>query len=622
MSVSPAGKIIILIIILAALGGGALAFGLVFFQNLTQEITTGEFVRLIENNQLTKVQVAGDRIIGEKINNGGMVSASASKTMPIIINALEEHGTAIEYNEAIIADNTAWLGTLTNILFLVMFIVVGFVIFRALFAKNKDGEERGGSGFFGTGDMGQDRAVRLDGESKKTFADVGGIDEALEEVREIVTFLKDPAKFKRLGGRMPKGVLLVGPPGTGKTLLGRAVAGEAGVPFFSVSGSEFDEMFIGVGSARVRSLKKKLDKHRPCVCFIDELESLGRKRGVSYSSGQDEKQTTLNQFLQLMDGVDSSTGIVFMAASNQPDVLDSALVRAGRFDRHVHVPPPDIKGREIILGIHVRNYSVPLAQDADLKKIAQLTYGMTGADLENVVNEAALTAARSGLEAVNLASFHEAIDKIQMGLARKSMTITPEEKSVICVHEAGHVLAGYMNPNHDLPQKFSCVPRGPGLGVTVFAPETDRHLMTKQQLLAMIEALLGGRVAEKIVIGKITTGAGNDLERVKVIVKELVTRYAMADGLGHCSYGRFGGSYLGRELVENDHSEQTAQAIDQAIKRITDECFDGVAALFLQKKDTLLAIARELYKHETMTLAELLPLLGERPPAEAPFLLV
>ena len=350
------------------------------------------------------------------------------------------------------------------------------------------------------------------------------------------------------------------------------------------------------------------------------MESLGRKRGVTHSGGQEEKQNTLNQFLQLMDGMDSDSGIVFMAASNQPDVLDPAITRAGRFDRHIHVPPPDVRGREIILGIHIRNNGVPLTEDLDLAEVAKITYGMTGADLENLVNEAALEATRRNLDIVDFACFSEAADKVQLGLARKSLIITPEEKSIVCVHESGHVLASYNNPAHDLPQKVTCVPRGPGLGVTHFAPDSDRYLLNKEQLLAKIESYLGGRVAEEVIIGQITTGASNDLEMVKAYAMAMVTKYAMGS-LGQMSFGKHAGGYLGQDAVERDYSEQTAQLIDEQVRKLVGDCYLRVRDLIDAQRENLLLVANALYERETLTRQDLKQLLGERPSAPTPFLL-
>ena len=439
-----------------------------------------------------------------------------------------------------------------------------------------------------------------------TFADVAGIEEAKDEVEEIIAFLKDPKKFKRLGGRIPKGVLLVGSPGTGKTLLARAIAGEAGVPFFSISGSDFVEMFVGVGASRVRDLFEQGKKHAPCIIFIDEIDAVGRHRGAGMGGGHDEREQTLNQLLVEMDGFESNEGVIIVAATNRPDVLDPAILRPGRFDRRITVPRPDVRGREAILHVHTRK--VPLAPDVDLAVIARGTPGFAGADLENLVNEGALLAARQDKEAVSMLDFELAKDKVLMGSERRSMVLTEEEKWNTAIHEAGHAVVMIANQDHDPVHKVTIIPRGRALGMTMHMPKGDVLNRTKQQFEAQIASALGGRVAEEIFFGKLSTGASNDIRQLTTIARAMVCEFGMSDALGPLAYGSEEGSvFLGKDYTskQQDYSEQTAREIDQEVRRIIQVQYDGVRVLLADKKDRVEAIATHLMELETLDATEL-----------------
>ncbi len=439
-----------------------------------------------------------------------------------------------------------------------------------------------------------------------TFADVAGIEEAKDEVEEIIAFLKDPKKFQRLGGRIPKGVLLVGSPGTGKTLLARAIAGEAGVPFFSISGSDFVEMFVGVGASRVRDLFEQGKKHAPCIIFIDEIDAVGRHRGAGMGGGHDEREQTLNQLLVEMDGFESNEGVIIVAATNRPDVLDPAILRPGRFDRRITVPRPDVRGREAILHVHTRK--VPLAPDVDLAVIARGTPGFAGADLENLVNEGALLAARQDKEAVSMLDFELAKDKVLMGSERRSMVLTEEEKWNTAIHEAGHAVVMIANQDHDPVHKVTIIPRGRALGMTMHMPKGDVLNRTKQQFEAQIASALGGRVAEEIFFGKLSTGASNDIRQLTTIARAMVCEFGMSDALGPLAYGSEEGSvFLGKDYTskQQDYSEQTAREIDQEVRRIIQVQYDGVRVLLADKKDRVEAIATHLMELETLDATEL-----------------
>jgi cell division protease FtsH len=448
--------------------------------------------------------------------------------------------------------------------------------------------------------FGKSRAKLLNNQQKRvTFKDVAGVDEAKEELQEIIEFLKEPQKFQKLGGRIPKGVLLVGPPGTGKTLLARAVAGEANVPFFSISGSDFVEMFVGVGASRVRDLFEQGKKNAPCIIFIDEIDAVGRHRGAGLGGGHDEREQTLNQLLVEMDGFESNDGVIIMASTNRPDVLDPALLRPGRFDRRVVVPRPDVRGREGILKFHTRK--IPLGEDVDIQVIARGTPGFTGADLANLVNEAALNAARYNKKIVNMADFELAKDKVLMGAERKSMVITNEEKRVTAYHEAGHTLVGLKVPNADPVHKVTIIPRGMALGVTQQLPEGDRHNYTKEYLLGQIAILMGGRIAEETFLGGITTGASNDIERATELARAMVCEYGMSE-LGPLTFGKKEEQiFLGREIAQHrDYSEDTAIKIDGEVKKIVAGQYERARRILEENRDVMVKLAETLLDRETL----------------------
>jgi cell division protease FtsH len=453
--------------------------------------------------------------------------------------------------------------------------------------------------------FGKSRAKLLtEAQGKITFEDVAGVDEAKEELEEIIQFLKDPKKFTKLGGRIPKGVLLVGPPGTGKTLLGRAVAGEAGVPFFSISGSDFVEMFVGVGASRVRDLFVQGKKNAPCIIFVDEIDAVGRHRGAGLGGGHDEREQTLNQLLVEMDGFESNEGVILIAATNRPDVLDPALLRPGRFDRQVVVPRPDVKGREMILKVHAKK--TPLAANVDLGLVARGTPGFSGADLSNVVNEAALLAARKDKSMVDMQDFDDAKDKVLMGVERRSMVISEEEKKNTAYHEAGHTLVAKLIPGTDPIHKVSIIPRGMALGVTMQLPIEDKHSYSRESLLNRIAVLMGGRAAEEIIFNSKTTGAGNDIERATEIARKMVCEWGMSDTLGPVTFGKKDEQiFLGREMATHkNYSEATAVEIDVEIRHIVDNSYKRVLQLLNDKIDILHRLSLELYEKENLSGAE------------------
>jgi len=450
--------------------------------------------------------------------------------------------------------------------------------------------------------FGKSRARLLTEQTKRvTFEDVAGIDEAREELVEIVEFLRDPKKFTRLGGRIPKGMLLVGPPGTGKTLLARAIAGEAGVPFFSISGADFVEMFVGVGASRVRDLFNQGKKNAPCIIFIDELDAVGRWRGSGLGGGHDEREQTLNQLLVEMDGFESNEGVILISATNRPDVLDPALLRPGRFDRTIVVPRPDIRGRVGILKVHTRN--VPIAENVNFDVIARGTPGFSGADLENLVNEAALEAARKGKEKVNMIDFEWAKDKVLMGGERRSMVLSEEEKRNTAYHESGHVLVALMLPGTDPVHKVTVIPRGMALGVTQQLPSEDRHNLTRDQAVKKIIVMMGGRAAEEIVIGQQTTGAGNDIEQATELARRMVTEWGMSEKLGPLAFGKKEEQiFLGKEIAQHrEYSEATAIEIDREVRHIVTESYQQAKKILEEKIDALHAVANALLERETLS---------------------
>jgi len=489
-----------------------------------------------------------------------------------------------------------WSNTIITLVPMAFLILMFFLFMRQLQAG-------GGKAM----SFGKSKARMLsDSQNKVTFADVAGVEEAKDEVEEIIAFLKDPKKFQRLGGRIPKGVLMMGPPGTGKTLLARAIAGEAGVPFFSISGSDFVEMFVGVGASRVRDLFEQGKKHAPCIIFIDEIDAVGRHRGAGLGGGHDEREQTLNQLLVEMDGFESNEGVIIIAATNRPDVLDPAILRPGRFDRRITVNRPDVRGREAILKVHTKR--VPLSPDVDLAVTARGTPGFAGADLENLVNEAALLAARQDKDAVSMADFELAKDKVLMGSERRSMVMSEEEKWNTAVHEAGHAVIMITNENHDPIHKVTIIPRGRALGVTMPLPKGDILGRTKEQFEAQIQSALGGRIAEEIVFGKLTTGASNDIRQLTQIARAMVCEYGMSEKLGPLAYGGEESSiFLGRDYNQRsqDYSEQTAREIDQEVRSLIQVQYDKVRTLLTEKKERIEAIAKALLERETLDSEEL-----------------
>jgi cell division protease FtsH len=454
---------------------------------------------------------------------------------------------------------------------------------------------------------------------KVTFADVAGADEAVQELTEIKEFLESPQKFQKLGARIPKGALLVGPPGTGKTLLARAVAGEAGVPFFSISGSDFVEMFVGVGASRVRDLFEQAKQNSPCIIFMDEIDAVGRQRGAGLGGGHDEREQTLNQLLVEMDGFDAKGGIIMIAATNRPDILDPALLRPGRFDRQIVVDRPDLPGREKILRVHTRGK--PLGEDIAIETLARSTPGFTGADLANLVNEAALLAARHDKDQIDMSEMEEAIDRVIAGPERKTRLISVKEKEITAYHEAGHAIVGALLPDADPVHKISIIPRGQALGVTMSLPTEDRFMMSRGQLMAQLAMMLGGRAAERVTFDEITTGASNDLERVTQTAKQMVTRYGMSDKLGPMALGHSNGQvFMGRDFnAQPDYSDEIAFQIDKEIRRIVDESYDTAEDLLVRNRALVEKLARDLIEYETVDAKHLKRLVDEfavdRPPS-------
>ncbi len=488
-----------------------------------------------------------------------------------------------------------------------MLLLIGVWIF---FMRQMQGGGRGGAFSFG-----KSRARMIDESNNNiTFADVAGCEEAKEEVSELVDFLRDPAKFQKLGGRIPKGVLMVGNPGTGKTLLARAIAGEAKVPFFSISGSDFVEMFVGVGAARVRDMFDQAKKHAPCIVFIDEIDAVGRQRGAGLGGGNDEREQTLNQLLVEMDGFEGTTGVIVIAATNRPDVLDPALLRPGRFDRQVVVPLPDIRGREQILLVHMRK--VPVAPDVKAEIIARGTPGFSGADLANLVNEAALFAARKNKRLVDMDDFERAKDKIIMGAERRSMVMPEEERRNTAYHESGHAVVAKLMPKTDPVHKVTIIPRGRALGVTMQLPEQDRYSMDRDRLLSTIAVLFGGRIAEELFMGQMTTGASNDFERATALARSMVTQWGMSDEMGPMVYGENEGEvFLGRSITTHKNvSEVTMQKVDAEIRKIIDQQFALAKKLIVDNRDKVEAMAKALLELETIDAEQIQDIMDGRPP--------
>ena len=579
----------------------AIAIMIVVLFNLFNQAPMGEqklpyssFLTKVENGEVQSVLIQGEQINGILVD--GKRFTSYSPDDPSLVGKLISKGVQVNAEPL---NDAPWYMTLL-VSWFPMLLLIGVWIF---FMRQMQG---GGGGGRGAMSFGRSKARLINEETTKvTFEDVAGVDEAKEELSEIVDFLRDPRKFTRLGGRIPKGVLLVGSPGTGKTLLARAVAGEAGVPFFSISGSDFVEMFVGVGASRVRDLFAQGKKSAPCLIFIDEIDAVGRQRGAGLGGGHDEREQTLNQLLVEMDGFESNEGVILVAATNRPDVLDPALLRPGRFDRQVVVPTPDVRGRKRILEVHCRK--VPLADNVDLDVIARGTPGFTGADLENLVNEAALYAAKQEKNQVDPEDFEEAKDKVLMGKERRSVIISDEEKKTTAYHEAGHALVAKLLPKTDPVHKVSIIPRGMALGVTQQLPVDDRHNYSKEFLENTLAMMLGGRVAEELVLDQMTTGASNDIERATKMARNMVCSWGMSEKLGPLSFGdNTDQVFLGKELIHNrTYGEETARTIDGEVRRIIDEAHTKAKELLSGNVDTLHAIAAALLERETISGADI-----------------
>jgi cell division protease FtsH len=546
-----------------------------------------EFKESLRAGKIKKLTIMAEAIEGERETDKGLRRFQTVRVEdPDLVKELET--LHVTYEGKV---ESKWV---TNILSWIVPLVFFFFIWRLLFSRM--GPETSVMSF------GKSRAkIFAEKDKKVTFTDVAGIDEAKEELKEIIEFLKNPGKFQRLGGKIPKGVLLVGMPGTGKTLLARAVAGEANVPFFSISGSDFVEMFVGVGAARVRDLFGQAQNHAPCIIFIDELDALGKARGVNPMGRHDEQEQTLNQLLAEMDGFAPNTGVIIMAATNRPEILDPALLRPGRFDRHVLVDRPDVVGREEILKIHTR--TIKMAPEADLKVIAQRTPGFVGADLANIVNEAALLAARKNKEAVEMADIEEAIDRVVAGLEKKRRLMSKKEKEIVAFHESGHATVASLLPNADPVHRISIIPRGiSALGYTLQLPTEDRYLMTKSELLDRLAVLMGGRVAEEIIFGEISTGAHNDLQRATDIATSMVKEYGMSEKLGYVTFEKEKKPlFLPASFASpKEYSEETARQIDEEVKKIVDVTYQRVKEILLGKKEKLIELAKLLIEKEVI----------------------
>jgi cell division protease FtsH len=572
-----------------------------------QTIDYSQFLDNVENNTISEVTFQkGNAITGKRTDNEKFVTYSPETNNGPLIGDLKKKN--IRFNAAEPEQQSLlWQLFISSFPILLLF---GLWIY---FMR----QMQGGAGGRGAMSFGKSRA-RLLGEDQVqvTFADVAGIEEAKEEVVEIVEFLKDPGKFQRLGGKIPRGVLMVGSPGTGKTLLARAIAGEAKVPFFTISGSDFVEMFVGVGASRVRDMFEQAKKHAPCIIFIDEIDAVGRHRGAGLGGGHDEREQTLNQLLVEMDGFEGTEGVIVIAATNRPDVLDPALLRPGRFDRQVVVPLPDVRGREQILKVHMRK--LPLAEDVRPQVIARGTPGFSGADLANLVNEAALFAARANKRTVTMDEFEKAKDKIMMGAERKSMVMDDQEKKLTAYHEAGHAIVGLSVPEHDPVYKVTIIPRGRALGVTMFLPEADRYSTSKRRLESRIAMMYGGRVAEEMIFGaeSVTTGASSDIERATEIARNMVTKWGLSDKLGPQSYSEEEGEvFLGRSVTQHKQvSDSTAHTIDEEVRRLIDSNYARAQSILTSNLDKLHKMAEALIKYETIDEQQIKDIMEGREP--------
>ncbi len=557
-----------------------------------KSISLSEMLSQVDDNKIDSVTVSGVDVTGKyKDASQGTFHTTIPQNYPDMYKDLRTAGVNVTIKDQ---NGSLWFSVLLNALPIVLIVVLFMFMMRQM--------QSGGNKALS---FGKNRARLLSMQQKKiTFKDVAGVDEAKEELKEIIEFLREAQKFQRLGGRIPKGVLMVGPPGTGKTLLARAVAGEANVPFFSISGSDFVEMFVGVGASRVRDLFEQGKKNAPCIIFIDEIDAVGRHRGAGLGGGHDEREQTLNQLLVEMDGFESNDGVILIAATNRPDVLDPALLRPGRFDRRVIVDRPDIRGREEVLKVHSKK--VPLAEDVNLGILARGTPGFSGADLANMVNEAALTAARFNRKAVHMYDFEVAKDKVLMGAERKSMLLSEDDKRDTAYHEAGHVLVAAKRDHSDPLHKVTIIPRGMALGVTMHLPEEDKHTVTRDYLNTQLAILMGGRCAEEIFMDRMTTGAGNDIVRATELARKMVCEYGMSE-LGPLTYGKKEEQiFLGREIAQaRDYSDDTANKIDQAVRRLVDEGYKSAHQILEDNRDVMHRMAAALLERETLDAAEI-----------------
>jgi cell division protease FtsH len=568
------------------------------------EIEYSRFLQDVTNGKVKSVTITGERISGSYTDNGTAFQ-TYSPGDPNLVSRLQEKNVVIAARPET-DGSTSLLGILLS--WLPMLVILGVWIF---FMRQMQGGSRGAMGF------GKSKAKLLtESHGRVTFQDVAGIDEAKVDLEEIVEFLKDPTKFQRLGGRIPRGVLLVGPPGTGKTLLARAIAGEANVPFFTISGSDFVEMFVGVGASRVRDMFEQAKKNAPCIIFIDEIDAVGRHRGAGLGGGNDEREQTLNQLLVEMDGFEANEGIILIAATNRPDVLDPALLRPGRFDRQVVVPNPDVVGREKILKVHIRN--VPLAPNVDLKVLARGTPGFSGADLMNLVNEAALLAARRNKRIVTMAEFEDAKDKVMMGAERRSSAMTQAEKALTAYHEAGHAILALNVPAADPLHKATIIPRGRALGMVMQLPEGDRYSMSYKWMISRLAIMMGGRAAEELKFGKenITSGASSDIDQATKLARAMITRWGFSDKLGRVSYGDNQEEvFLGHSVARTQNvSEETAQLIDAEVRRLVDDAYAEAIRILKAKKKDWIALSEGLLEYETLSGEEIKALIqGVKP---------
>jgi len=571
------------------------------------EIAYNEFIADVRNSKVDSVVIDERTIKGEYQDGEAFKTFSPESDNTALVGDLLEHNVTIK---ATPPESTSILTQIFISWFPFLLLIAVWIFFMR--------QMQGGGGGRGAMSFGKSKA-RLMGEEqvKVTFSDVAGVDEAKEEVVELVDFLKDPGKFQRLGGTIPRGVLMVGPPGTGKTLLAKAIAGEAKVPFFTISGSDFVEMFVGVGASRVRDMFEQAKKHAPCIIFIDEIDAVGRQRGAGLGGGHDEREQTLNQLLVEMDGFEGNEGVIVIAATNRPDVLDPALLRPGRFDRQVTVPLPDLRGREHILRVHIKK--CPIDDSVDPRVIARGTPGFSGADLANLVNEAALFAARGNRKNVTMEEFERAKDKLIMGSERRSMVMSEDEKKLTAYHEAGHAIVGRLVPDHDPVYKVSIIPRGRALGVTMFLPEEDRYSHTKQGIESQISSLFGGRIAEQLIFGaeKITTGASNDIERATQIARNMVMKWGLSDKLGPLAYGEDENEvFLGRSVTQHKHmSDDTQHAIDEEVRHFIDRNYERAENILQENMEKLHTMAQALLKYETIDSQQIDAIMeGREPP--------